>query len=115
MLIAQIETYPADAETVRLEALKVAGRLAGGEISVAQLEAARRPALAARAADLQTNAVWADQLAGTSRFKTKPKDLQFHPQEAADISLDEVRAVAARWLASAPIQVVVTPARKEAP
>lgn len=115
MLVAQIETYPADAETVRLEALKVAARLARGDISAAQLEAARKPAVASRTADLQTNAVWADQLAGSSRLKIRLRDLQLGQQPVTAIGLDEVRAAAVRWLAPTPIQVVVTPAPKEAP
>ncbi len=110
-----IETYPADADTVRAEALRVAGDLARGGITAAQLEAARKPAQSAFAGGLQTNAVWADHLAGSARFPQRVKDLEVFPRLTAEISLEEVRAAAARWLAPAPIQLVVTPGPKEAP
>lgn len=115
LLNAQIETYPADVETVRLEALKVAAGLGRGEISAAQLEAVRKPAQSALASDLQTNAAWADQLAGSSRIESRPKDLELFPRSVGDIGLEELRAAARRWLAPTPIQVIVTPAPKEAP
>lgn len=114
-LQALIETYPADAEMVRVEAERVALALARGGVTAAQLEAARKPVLSGLASDLQTNAIWADHLAGSSRFPQPMKDLELFPRLTAEIGLDEVRAAAARWLTPAPIAVIVTPGRKEAP
>jgi len=115
LLQAQIETYPADAERVRLDALRVAADLARTGPSAAQLEAARKPALSGYAAALQTNTAWADRMAGSTRFPHRAEDLRLLPRLTAEVGLEEVRAAAARWLSPQPIQVVVTPGPKEAP
>ncbi|WP_304170670.1 pitrilysin family protein [Phenylobacterium aquaticum] len=112
-LTAEVETYPADVEIVRAETLAVAARLARGEISAAELDAARQPQLSGMASRRQTNETWAAILAGSSRDPRRVKDFAENPRLTTEIGLDEVRAAAARWLSRAPLQVIVMPGPEE--
>jgi zinc protease len=109
-LAALLDASPADAALVQAEIGKTAAALARGEITQAQLDEARAPILAQADAGALTNSWWAVVLDGSARH---PEDTAFSIKSRAMIqavSLDELKAAAARWLTRAPIEVAATPA-----
>jgi predicted Zn-dependent peptidase len=95
------------------EARAVAQRLAAGEISAEQLEAARAPMLAEDHRQMQTNEHWAEALSGSAENDQNLMDeLDFAPIVGA-ITLDEIRKTAADWLAQPPVEVLVRPAKPQ--
>ncbi|WP_293898625.1 insulinase family protein [Phenylobacterium sp.] len=113
-LWAQVESTPADLAVVEAEARAVARRLQAGNISAADLEAARRPILAHMDAEQSGNAWWLETLNAAD----DPAELEeyVHGRSwTAAVTLDDVRRAAADWLKAPPIAVLVTPAPRQEP
>jgi zinc protease len=107
---AQIEAYPTDLDSLVAEARKVAARIADGGVSAEMLEAARRPILARAGAARGTNGWWVGALDGSARDPSRLREVPEYEAQIASITLDEVRAAAAKWLAKDPIVAEAMPA-----
>ncbi|MCR5880059.1 pitrilysin family protein [Phenylobacterium sp. J367] len=113
-LWTSVETSPRDVERVEAEVRALAARLARGEISQAELEAARTPVLASWRSFEDDNSWWLDLLSASDRpaelaALTGARDL------ISAITLDEVRAAATRWLAAEPVVVTAEPTAPKDP
>lgn len=109
---ALVETYPADLEAVRAEMRAVARRLAAGHITPDMLEAARAPMLSGARADTATNDWWADALAGSAHHDEWLQDALHEEDRIRGVTLAQVKAAAATWLAHDPIVAVIRPAKR---
>lgn len=108
-----VETRPEHIASVRAAVTEVAARLAGGDIDQIALEAARRPALDAARTERETNTWWMQTLDGSHRNPQPLRDALDWTDEYRSLTVEEVRAVAARWLSGSPLVVEVRP--KSAP
>lgn len=108
-LMAVAESYPADIETVITEIKAAGARLARGEVTAEALEAARRPLLVGLMRAESTNSRWAVALDGSARDDQGLRDLVGARDLFASLTLDEIKAAAAKWLATPPIVVVAEP------
>lgn len=114
-LFAQVASAPADIDLLIDEAGKMARRIAAGAITAEALDAIRKPMLSAAAASRGRNDWWAAALSGSARTTAITEELTgFEPLLAA-ITLDDVKAAAARWLARSPIVTISTPAARPEP
>ncbi|MGI9168991.1 MAG: M16 family metallopeptidase, partial [Caulobacteraceae bacterium] len=114
-LTALVESYPADIEAMSGEIRAIARRLREGEITAAQLEAARAPLLAEDRQRMVDNRRWAFGLSGSADNDQPLRDLLTHADILASIRLDEIKKAAADWLAREPWTVVSVPAGLQAP
>jgi zinc protease len=114
MLMAVLDSAPADADLVRGEILAAARRLAAGEISQAALERARQPLLADIAVKLKTNALWADALSAAREYPAALDEVRTSAALIGAITLDEVKAAAKTWLSPAPIEMTALPRKADA-
>ncbi len=108
-LEAAMETSPADVEVMIAEVRQVAARLAKVETTPDALEAARRPLLADYAARASHNDWWAAVLSGSSITRDGLDDMRDEPKFLAEITLQDVREAAAKWLTPPPIVVISAP------
>ncbi len=108
-LYAYMETQPVDIPAVQAAAVAVAARLAKGEITAEMLTAAQTPRLAATRAFTQSNRWWALALSGSGLDDGDLRDLMADEPLTAQVTLEEVRQVAATWLARAPLAAVTLP------
>lgn len=110
-MMAVVETYPADLDTVRDEVRAVAARLAAGEITSQMLEAARKPDLAEVRTSTQTNGWWASALTGSANYGGQGlRDAMAYQEMIEALTLTDIRAAAATWLSRPPIVVTARPA-----
>jgi len=108
-LYAMVETRPGDAAVVAEEVRAAGVRLSRGEITPQAFEAARRPLLAHIEAARPTNAWWLAALSGSAHDPRRTADMLRQHDLIASITLDEVKAAAARWLSAAPVVAVAAP------
>ncbi len=108
-LTAIVESYPADIDVLVDEIRLTAKRLAGGDITAEQLEAARAPILAAARRAMTSNRNWADGISGSSIDDTALRDVIAYPDLIASLTLADVKAAAARWLTQAPDVAIAAP------
>lgn len=114
-LVATVEARPGDLEAVLAEVQAVAAGLARGEITREQLDAARRPMLASmRANAAASNELWAAVLDGSSVDDQGVRDLLEYADVMNSLTVDDLRAAAARWLAPPPLIVTAVPASSPA-
>ena len=109
ILVAQIESNPADVEQLVAEAQAVARKIAAGGITADELEAARRPLLTQIAALRGRNVWWAAAMDGSARNPGITEEAIGMVPLMSSITLDQVKAAAAKWLARPPIVTIVTP------
>lgn len=88
----------------------IAGRLRDGAVTQDELDAARAPMLADDRRAMASNEHWALALSGSAASDQNLRDALGFSDSLASIRLDEVTAVAARWLAAEPWTVVAMPA-----
>lgn len=105
-----VQTSPADADRVADEIQSTARRLAQGGVTDAEIEAARKPLVAALSKKMATNQYWLDELSGADHPQDAIDDIRQRPQLLSAVTPDEVRRAAATWLMRKPIIVVITPA-----
>ena len=109
VLQVNLDAAPKDIDALVDEAAKVAAQLRAGEITPQMLEDARQPILAAARARRDTNAWWAGAMAGSNQEpEILQESLKYEPLMSA-VSLQDVRAAAAKWLARDPIIGVAYP------
>ncbi|WP_161989017.1 M16 family metallopeptidase [Sphingomonas glacialis] len=109
LLIAQVEAQPGDLDGLAAVVTSVADTIAHGAITAEAIDAARKPLLAQAAAARGKNAWWAAAMSGSARSTAVTEELvNFTPLLSA-VTLDEVKAAAAKWLARPPIVVLATP------
>ncbi len=111
-IAAIVETSREDADTVAAEIRTLAQRLARGDFTDENLEAARKPIEANLARNAMSNEWWASYLDGSSRQKPKLVEMMQVPDLMAKITPAEVRKAAADWLTRAPLVVIATPEQK---
>ncbi|QUD87339.1 M16 family metallopeptidase [Phenylobacterium montanum] len=109
LLMAAVEASPQSIEAMRAETAAIAERLAKGQITEEELEAARKPLQAEYAARMTRNAWWVGVLDGSARTPEGLDEMRVEPGLLASVTLAEVREAAARWLGKPPIAVVVLP------
>lgn len=109
VLVVNLEAEPADVEALIAETRTVARRLEAGEITQELLEAERRPMLAAARSRRDTNGWWASALSGSARDRAILDELLLYEPLMAAVSLEDVKAAAARWLKREPIVAVAQP------
>jgi zinc protease len=104
-----IEAEPADIETLVQETRAVAGRLRKGEIDEQMLQDARAPILARARAAREANDWWTAIMAGSARNPAILREgLDLEPLMSA-LTVEEIRAAAAKWLARDPFVGVALP------
>ncbi|HEX4095229.1 MAG TPA: insulinase family protein, partial [Caulobacteraceae bacterium] len=113
-LLAVVETRPADAETVLKEVRAMADRLAHGEITQTELDAARTPLLSQFQASEATNDYWASALTFSTGDGQGMRDLLERRQRIGALTVDDLKQAAAQWLSRPPVVILATPAAKEA-
>ncbi|MEO9131086.1 MAG: insulinase family protein [Sphingomonas sp.] len=109
ILVAQMESKPADVKQLVAEAQAVARKIAAGGITADELEAARRPMLTQIAALRGRNVWWAAAMNGSARNPAITEEAIGMVPLMSAITLDQVKAAAAKWLARPPIVTIVTP------
>ena len=105
-----IETAPGNIASVSAATHQVVTDLVAGRIPSDQFERAKAPALSASSAQMVSNAYWALTV-------TEPDsvaELLTSRQSVASITLEDVKAIAAKWLKPIPFEVQALP-RKSAP
>lgn len=108
-LTVSIEAAPRDLDSLVAEARTIATRLAAGDITPAMLENARRPLLANREAVRRTNGWWAGAMGGSAGTPELLREaLNYEPLMTA-LTVEDLKAAAARWLNRAPIVAVAYP------
>jgi len=113
-LTVSIEAAPRDLESLIAEAKTIAARLAAGDIAPAMLETARRPLLADMDAIRQSNGWWAGAMGGSAGTPAILREaLDYEPLMSA-LTVDDLKAAAAKWLNRAPIVAVAYPRKVEA-
>lgn len=104
-----IQTSPDAVAAVDEEALKIAADFAAGGITAEALEQARKPLLDAAAKRRTYNAWWLGVMNGSHRYPDQLAAAQGWDADMASITLAEVKAEAARWLAQTPYRVRALP------
>jgi zinc protease len=110
LLAADIESSPADLESLVGEAEAVARKIAAGGITAEEIEAARRPMLSQFAAVRGRNTWWAAALDGSAAKPEVTQEATEFVPLMTSVTLDQVKAAAAKWLVRAPIVAIATPA-----
>jgi predicted Zn-dependent peptidase len=108
-MTALIETSPDSTEIVTSELRKIATQLAKGDVTDADLERVRRPVLDSGGTREQTNEWWIQMLDGSQHNPDQITAARNWQIDYAGITLDELKAEAARWLSKPPLIIVVAP------
>ena len=114
-LAVLVTTSPASAAVVRDEVLKVAARLAKGELSPDQLERARAPILQRLVTAQGYDTWWLAALGGSNRHPDQLTDAETALGEERSVTLAEVKQAAVRWLSRRPYVVTALPADETHP
>lgn len=102
-LAADFASTPADIDVLITEARKVATRLASGGITSEEVEAVRQPKLSSFSAMRGKSNWWVSAMSGSARDPRRTDELTDYQGLMASVSLEEVKAAAAKWLSGAPI------------
>jgi zinc protease len=108
-LTVRIESTPDAAPVVAAAVRALSLEFARGQITAEALERARKPLLDGEAKSKTYNAWWLDALDGTYTFPDRLNQDRTWRSDMTSITLEEVRAVARRWLAPDPIVVIALP------
>ncbi|MFI4974573.1 MAG: M16 family metallopeptidase [Caulobacterales bacterium] len=109
-LLVSIDTSPPAADAVVTSLRKIARDLAAGDITDEMLERARRPVLDNGATREISNPWWIEMLDGSWAHPDQLLASKTWLSDYSTISLAEVKAEAAKWLAPDPLLVIATPA-----
>ena len=113
-LAVAIDTAPDATDIVAGELRKIAQKLAGGDITDAMLERARRPVLDNGATREISNPWWIAMLDGSWAHPDQIAAAKTWEADYEGITLDEVKAEAKRWLSEDPLMVIAAPQAKQA-
>jgi zinc protease len=108
-LTVTIDTSPAATPIVADELRKIAHQLANGDITADMLERVRRPVLDDGATREISNPWWIEMLDGSWAHPDQISNSRTWESDYENISLDEVKAEAHRWLTADPLLVISTP------
>lgn len=104
-LSAEIQSTPADLDSMIAVARKIGADLATGNIHQDELDRARQLLIAQRTPMQKDNSAWAGLLSSESENPHALDDLLLYPTQMAALTLDDVRAVASKWLKREPLVV----------
>ncbi|HEX8224893.1 MAG TPA: insulinase family protein [Allosphingosinicella sp.] len=110
VLVVALEATPGELHTLIEAARTVAGQLAGGAISAAEIDAARTPMLASTDQALRDNGAWAAMIAYAARDMSALRELTGRREDLEALTVEDVRRAAAVWLARAPMVSRALPA-----
>jgi zinc protease len=113
-LSVAIDTAPDATDIVAGELKKIAEQLAGGDITPAMLERARRPLLDEGATREISNPWWIAMLDGSWAHPDQLDTAKTWESDYQTITLDEVKEAAKRWLAPDPLMVIAAPSTQAA-
>jgi zinc protease len=106
---AVVETAPRDVDQLVSETRHVAQRLAEGDFTDDDVEAARKPLLADLTARQSSNDWWLAGLSGSSTTHDGLDEMRDLKGLVAAVSASEIRKAAATWLARRPLVVIALP------
>ena len=109
-LAVSLDSAPADIDLLTAAARRIAKELASGTISQAEIDAARDPMIAARLQAQNRNEAWAGILAATLRHPEAMDELLAYERQLRELSLEDVRKAAAKWIARDPLVSTAYPA-----
>ncbi|HEY5723887.1 MAG TPA: insulinase family protein [Allosphingosinicella sp.] len=109
-LAVSLDSAPADIDLLTDAARRIARELAAGTISQAELDAARDPMIAARLQAQNRNEAWAGILAASLRHPEAMDELLAYERQLRELSLEDVRKAAAKWVARDPLVSTAYPA-----
>jgi zinc protease len=105
-----LEAAPDEIRPLAEAARSIAGDLAKGEISQAELDAARTPLLASADQSLNDNGAWATMIAHAGADRAALRELTGFRADLEALTIDDVRRAAATWLTPAPMLARALPA-----
>lgn len=108
-LAAGFASQPGDVELLVSEAQALAATLASGRITAEQVEAVRQPLLSSFAARREKHSWWAAAMSGSARRPEITDELVDYQRIMTSVTLDDVKAAAARWLSAKPIVGIALP------
>lgn len=111
-MAARLEATPDEIDTLVAATRALAADLVSGKISQEEIDAAREPLLAANAQALRDNGTWAGLLAYSVREPRVFGDVIGFRDAVSSVTLAEVKAAAATWLARQPAVALALPAPK---
>jgi zinc protease len=112
ILTVVLEAAPDDIRPLVEAARGVAGELAKGSISQAELDAARTPVLASADQGLRDNGAWASLIAHAGSDRAALRELTGLRSDLEALTIDDVRRAAATWLTPAPALSRAIPASR---
>lgn len=98
-----VQSAPADLSLVEDAAVKLAGRLAAGDITDKDLDRVRIPILSKASGRRDNDAWWLAAMNGSAHDGKALKNLLTYDEDMRTITLAEVKTAARRWLESRPI------------
>ena len=104
-----VETRPDQIAPVRTAIIDVVARIAASDFEPQAVEAARRTILDGAVSQRQTNSWWLVTLDGSARNPQGLQDALEWTDAYQSLTVEEVRAAAARWLTGEPFVVEVRP------
>ncbi len=102
-LAADFASTPAEIDGLIAEAKNLAAKLAAGSITLGDVETVRQPKLSAFIALRQKKSWWAAAMSGSARRPESIDELMEYQSLMTSVTLDEVKAAAAKWLSAKPI------------
>jgi zinc protease len=112
ILTVVLEAAPDEIRPLAEAARGVAGDLAKGSISQAELDAARTPMLASADQALSENGPWATMIAHAGANRAVLRELTGLRADLEALTIDDVRRAAATWLTPAPMLARAIPASR---
>ncbi len=109
LILALVDTAPADVEVVRKEVLTAAAAIAAGQFDQDSLDRARAPYLAQLDQARGQNAWWARLVATQHGDAARIDEALTQRDVAAALTLEDVKHAAAAWLSRAPTLVTALP------
>ncbi|HEU0133265.1 MAG TPA: insulinase family protein, partial [Allosphingosinicella sp.] len=111
MMSVSLEATASELRPLVEAALAVAGDLAGGTISQAEVDAARTPLIASADQAQRDNASWASAIAYGATEPAAMRELTGLRSDLEALTLDDVRRAAATWLKPKPMVARALPAK----
>ncbi|MDQ3477709.1 MAG: insulinase family protein [Pseudomonadota bacterium] len=108
-LAADFASQPGDVERLVSEAKALAATLVSGRITSEQVEAVRQPLLSNFAARREKHSWWAAAMSGSARRPEITEELMQYESIMKSVTLEDVKAAAAKWLSAKPIVGIAVP------
>ena len=108
-LAADIAAQPGDLDLLITEAKALAAKLAAGQVTAEEVEAVRQPLLTAFAAQREKSSWWAAAMSGSALRPELTEELVEYQPIMSSVTLADVKAAAAKWLAGKPVVGIALP------